>query len=154
MKTVKLVLMVLMAGFYIFGGANHVLNPDFYLNIMPPYIPSHGAAVALSGVAEVLLGVLLLWPGTRRLAAWGIIAMLVAFLPVHIHMLMNSGLYPEVSLAILWGRFPAQALLALWAYWYTSYQDEAERFLDGAAQHSLDGAAPRNPTARVTFSCR
>ena len=108
-----------MAGFYIFGGVNHFLNPDFYLNIMPPYIPAHGAAVALSGVAEVLLGALLLWPGTRRLAAWGIIAMLIAFLPVHVHMLVNSGLYPEVSVAFLWGRFPAQTLLALWAYWYT-----------------------------------
>ena len=86
---------------------------------MPPYIPAHGAAVALSGVAEVLLGGLLLWPASRRLAAWGIIAMLIAFLPVHVHMLVHSNLYPEAPGLMLWGRFPMQALLVLWAYWYT-----------------------------------
>ncbi len=119
MKTVKLVLKVLMAVFYVYGGVNHFRDPAFYLNIMPPYIPAHDAVVALSGVAEMLLGGLLLWPRSQRLAAWGIVAMLIAFLPVHVHMLANSHLYPEVPLPFLWLRFPMQAVLLLWAYWYT-----------------------------------
>ena len=86
---------------------------------MPPYIPAHGAMVALSGVAEVLLGVLIAIAVTRRLAAWGIVAMLVAFLPVHVHMLINYELYPEMSVTALWLRFPIQAVLILWAYWFT-----------------------------------
>ncbi len=45
--------------------------------------------------------------------------MLIAFLPVHVHMLVHSNLYPEVPVLLLWLRFPMQALLVLWAYWYT-----------------------------------
>ena len=127
MKTITLVLKVLMAVFYLFSGVNHFRDTAFYLNIMPPYIPAHGAAVALSGVAEVLLGALLLWRRSRQLAAWGIIAMLIAFLPVHLHMLMHSSLYPEVPVLFLWLRFPMQAVLVLWAYWYTLDVDRPAR---------------------------
>ena len=116
---IKLVLKVVMAAFYIFSGFNHFRDPGFYLNIMPPYLPAHDAAVVWSGVAEVVLGGLLLWPRGQWLAAWGIIAMLVAFLPVHVHMLANSHLYSETPVLFLWLRFPMQALLLAWAYWYT-----------------------------------
>ncbi|MDX1384360.1 MAG: DoxX family membrane protein [Thermoanaerobaculia bacterium] len=119
MKWIKLILLLVMAAFYVFGGVNHFRNPDFYLAIMPPYVPAHEAMVALSGVAEIVLGVLVVVPFTRRWAAWGIIAMLIAFLPVHIHMLVNNHLFPDVSTAFLWARFPLQALLILWAWWYT-----------------------------------
>ncbi len=116
---VKLVLKVVMAAFYIFFGVNHFRDPGFYLNIMPPYLPAHDAAVVWSGVAEVVLGGLVLWPRGQWLAAWGIVAMLVAFLPVHVHMLANNHLYPETPVLFLWLRFPMQALLLAWAYWYT-----------------------------------
>ena len=119
MKWLKIGLLALMAAFYVMGGVNHFLNPDFYLEIMPPYIPAHGTMVALSGVAEILLGVLVMVPATRRWAAWGIVLMLIAFLPVHVHMLVNNHLYAEVSTAFLWARFPLQALLILWAWFYT-----------------------------------
>ena len=125
MQTIKLVLKLLMAAFYVFAGVNHFLDPAFYLNIMPPYIPAHGAAVALSGVAELLLGAALLWPRSQRLAAWGIVAILIAFLPVHVHMLANSQLYPETSVLALWLRFPMQGTLVAWAYWYTRGVDGA-----------------------------
>ena len=75
--------------------------------------------VGLSGVAEIGLGVLVLVPRTQIVAAWGIIAMLVVFLPVHIHMLVNHELYPEAGVAFLWLRFPLQGVLVLWAWWYT-----------------------------------
>jgi uncharacterized membrane protein len=87
--------------------------------MMPPYIPAHEAMVALSGVVEIVLGLLLLVPRTRVVAAWAIIAMLVAFLPVHVHMLVSSDLFPDVPVALLWLRFPMQGLLILWAWWYT-----------------------------------
>ncbi len=127
MKTIKLVLKVLMTVFYVYAGVNHFLDPAFYLDIMPQYMPAHSAAVALSGVAEVLLGVLLLWPRSQRLAAWGVIAMLIAFLPVHVHMLVHSDLYAEIPVLLLWFRFPMQAVLLLWAYWYTLVGDATAR---------------------------
>ncbi len=119
MATVKIGLLGLMALFYIGGGVNHFANPDFYIVMMPPDMPAHGFLVALSGMVEVALGVLVLWPRTRCVAAWTIIAMLVAFLPVHVHMLLNSQLFPDMSVTFLLLRFPMQALLVAWAYWYT-----------------------------------
>ncbi len=116
---IKTVLKIVMAAFYIFAGVNHFRNPASYLNLMPPYLPAHEAAVVWSGVAELTLGLLILWPRHQWLAAWGIVAMLIAFLPVHVHMLVNSHLYPETPVALLWLRFPMQALLVAWAYWYT-----------------------------------
>ena len=116
---VKSALRWLMAAFYVWAGINHFLRPDFYLRLMPPYIPLHSELVAITGVIEIALGVLVAIPRTASLAAWGIILMLIAFLPVHVHMLVNNQLYPEAPTSVLWLRFPIQALFILWAYWYT-----------------------------------
>lgn len=104
---------------YIAAGINHFRDPQFYLNIIPPYIPEHALMVQLSGVAEIVLGVMMFIPRYRKLAAWGIIAMLIVFMTVHIHMVMNPQLFPKVPEYILWLRIPIQFVLILWAYWYT-----------------------------------
>lgn len=119
MSKVKLVLRLLMALFYVVAGINHFRDPEFYLRIMPPYLPWHGALVQISGIAEIALGALVAIPATARAAAWAIIAMLLAFLPVHVHMLVNNHLFTEVPTSFLWLRFPLQGLLVLWAWWYT-----------------------------------
>src|SRR5262245_16646572 len=89
-RPVKSVLRYVMAAFYIWAGINHFVRPEFYLNIMPPYIPLHTELVYLSGIIEIVLGVLVAIPRTAAMAAWGIILMLIAFLPVHVHMLVNN----------------------------------------------------------------
>jgi uncharacterized membrane protein len=104
---------------YIAAGITHFWHPDFYLKIMPPYLPSHGLLVDLSGVAEIVLGLLMLLPVTRKLAAWGIIVMLIVFMIVHIHMVMSPQLFKDVPGYLLWLRIPLQFVLILWAYWYT-----------------------------------
>ena len=109
-----------MAAFYVAAGVNHFRVPDFYLSLMPPYVPWHAELVALTGVLEIALGVLVAIPRTASLAAWGIISMLIAFLPVHVHMLVNNHLYPQAPTSVLWLRFPIQALFILWAYWFTT----------------------------------
>ena len=40
MSRTKRILMWVMAAFYIFGGFNHLMNPEFYLRIMPPNLPN------------------------------------------------------------------------------------------------------------------
>lgn len=107
-----------MALLYVAAGVNHFYRPGFYLNIMPPWIPAHEFLVQLSGVAEILLGIGVLLEPTRRMSAWLIIAMLVAFMPVHIHMVLNAASY-DVPLWALWLRLPLQAALAWWAWCYT-----------------------------------
>lgn len=109
---------------YIVAGANHFLRPDLYVRIMPPYLPWHMGLVLLSGAIEMLLGALLLWQRTRRAAAWGLIALLVAIFPANLHMALNPRVFPQVPEALLWLRLPFQPLLILWAYAYTRPQPE------------------------------
>ena len=122
MRVVKLVLLGLMALFYVFGGINHFVDPDTYVAIMPPYLPWHLELVYLSGVAEIALGVAVTVPHLRRLAAWGIIALLVAIFPANIHIAVNNlPVFGATEGAGIWNwvRLPGQGLLIAWAWWYT-----------------------------------
>jgi uncharacterized membrane protein len=87
--------------------------------MMPPYIPAPGFMVALSGVIEVALGVALLIPRTRRLAAWGIVALLIAVFPANIHMFMSRDQWPEVTPVVTAIRLPFQFLFIAWAWMFT-----------------------------------
>ena len=75
---------------FVLAGMNHFRKPKLYERIMPPYIPAHSAMVLLSGIAEMILGFMVMNKNTQSEAAWGIIIMLVVFLPVHIYMLQNE----------------------------------------------------------------
>jgi uncharacterized membrane protein len=109
-----------MGFLYFTAGVLHFTNPGFYLNIMPPYIPLHLEMVYLSGIIEIVLGVGLIPARTRAYSAWAIIAMLIAFMPVHVHMIINHAeLFAETPLWMLWLRIPLQAMLILWAWVYT-----------------------------------
>lgn len=119
MSKLGLAAKILFALFFVAAGVNHFINPAFYLNIMPPYLPWHYALVIVSGVAEVVLGVGLLIPKTSRYAAWGLILLLIAIFPANIHMATHPELYPNIPPIALWLRLPLQLLLILWAYWYT-----------------------------------
>ena len=111
-----------MGVFYGVAGANHFLNADFYLPMMPPYLPLHLELVYLSGVAEVALGVAVLVPGFRRLAAWGIILLLVAIFPANVHIALHDvplGDAEQGAGIWNWVRLPFQGVLIAWAWWYT-----------------------------------
>jgi uncharacterized membrane protein len=119
MPRFKRVLRWLLGILFVLAGANHVVHADFYMKIMPPYLPWHRELVALSGVAEIMLGALVLLPRCQVLAAWGLIALLIAVFPANLHMALHTELYPEFSPVILWARLPLQGVLIAWAYWYT-----------------------------------
>src|SRR6218665_325780 len=107
----------IMAVFYIVAGVYHFVNPGFYLKIMPPYFPFHKAAVWVSGLAEVLLGVGLLFEHSRSFSAYGIIFLLVAVFPANVYM-ATSEKFHKVPAWIKWGRLPLQFVLVWWAYLY------------------------------------
>jgi uncharacterized membrane protein len=134
MRTFKLVMKWLFGVFFVLAGINHFVSPDFYVRIMPPYLPWHLELVYASGVFESLLGVLLLIPRWSTVAAWGLIALLIAVFPANLHMALNANLYPEVSPVFLWLRLPLQGLLIAWAYWFTTGKD---RFRAVEAQNQL-----------------
>jgi len=115
----KLVLLVLFGAFFIVAGITHFTNQAFFTAIVPPYLPWPVALVVISGIAEIGLGVLLLIRRTSRLAAWGLIALLIAVFPANVHMAMNPQLYPDTSPTALLIRLPLQGVLIAVAYWFT-----------------------------------
>ena len=119
MKYLRTGMRILLALFFIAAGVNHFVHPDFYINIMPGYIPAHRAMVLVSGVTEIIAGTMLLSRKTAIFGAWGIIAMLVIFFAVHIHMIVQADRYASVPLWLLYARIPLQFLFILWAWWFT-----------------------------------
>jgi uncharacterized membrane protein len=117
----KRILLYVMAAFYIFAGVNHFRVPEFYVAIMPPYLPWHLELVYISGIAEIVCGIGLLIPRTRVLAAWATIALLLAIFPANIHVALNNVVMPgrTEGLGIWnWVRLPFQFLFIAWAWWY------------------------------------
>jgi len=116
-KQVALYVMVL---FYLLAGINHFRSPETYLKIIPPYLGDPVLINTLAGIAELVLGILLLFKPTRKLAADGIILMLLAFIPTHIYML-QTGFCVETFCTpdwLLWLRLLLiQPLLIGWAWW-------------------------------------
>jgi uncharacterized membrane protein len=118
MHTLKIILKYLLCVFFVLAGLNHFINPDFYVKSMPPYLPWHLFLVYFSGFFEIALGVLLIVPAFTRIAAWGLMALLLAVFPANIQMAINPQLYSEINPLALWLRLPLQAVFIAWAYWY------------------------------------
>ena len=103
----------------VLAGVNHFRKPKMYERIIPPYIPAHSSMVVLSGIAEMILGFMLLNKNSQIQAAWGIIIMLVVFIPVHIYMLQDEKAAMKMPKWVLILRLPLQFGLMYWAYLYT-----------------------------------
>jgi uncharacterized membrane protein len=119
MKIAKEVFRWLLAALFVVAGISHFLRPPFYEKMVPPYLPSPYLLVVISGIAELILGVLLVIPRFSRRAAWGLIALLIAVSPANIHMALHPDLFPEFSPTALWIRLPLQLVLMAWAFWFT-----------------------------------
>lgn len=112
---------------YVVAGISHFLAPETYERIVPPQFPRPGTLVALSGIAEIGLGLGVLFERTRRPAAWGLVALLVAVFPANVYMATGDDFDPadlpaqlrDPREAALWARLPLQAVLIAWAWWYT-----------------------------------
>ena len=107
----------------IVAGINHFINPNFYLKMMPSYLPFHLELVYLSGVIEVLCGILLLIPKTKVWGAWLCILTFLAIFPANIYMAQNPELFQKIPREMLYIRLPFQALFIYWAYIFTKRKD-------------------------------
>lgn len=102
--------------FFIYFGVDHFINPDFYLSIMPPSFPMHLEAVYISGLFEILGGIGVLLSKTRKLAGWGLFALLIAVYPANIYMALTPEAFPDIPLSALYFRLVLQFLFFYWAY--------------------------------------
>ena len=86
---------VAMILFYLAAGTNHFINPEFYLPLIPDYLPHHQLINLVSGSIEMVLGAALIFIKTQRVAAFAVIAMLIAFIPTHIYLFKLTAAYPK-----------------------------------------------------------
>ena len=124
MSAFKIGMKYLFAAIFIFAGFYHFFKPEIYLRIMPPYLPWPSALHLTAGFFEIVLGVMLLISRFQRLAAWGLIALLLAVYPANIHMAVNHHLYPELPMVLLWIRLPLQFVAIAWAWWFTKADED------------------------------
>ncbi|MBA3828804.1 MAG: DoxX family protein [Taibaiella sp.] len=115
----RLFFLYLMAALYVAAGINHFVHPVVYTRIMPRYLPWHLQIVYGSGVLEILLGLLLLPSGTRVIAAWGLIVLLIAIFPANVQMAVDQYHNHDKRLWIAIVRLPLQIPLIWWAWLYT-----------------------------------
>lgn len=114
-------LLYLLAAFMTAAGANHFWHPAPYVGMMPAVLPAPLALVYVSGVAEIAGGLGLLWPRTRRAAAWGLVLLFLAVFPANVNMAVNHlplGDRP-IPQVYLWLRLPLQGVLIAWAWLFT-----------------------------------
>ena len=122
MYVLKSISIVIMSLFYIMVGFQHFTDPDWFVKIMPPYLPMHYEAVYVSGVFEILLGAMLLFKQTRYIAAWGLILLLLAVYPANIYLAFNSTPQEAIGIsafAASWVRLPIQFIFWGIAYWHS-----------------------------------
>ncbi len=127
--TLKTILRWPLAALFIGSGILHFAQHATFERLMPPYLPWPAELVALSGVIEGGLGVLLLVPATRRPAAWALILTLIAIFPANLYGATSAGTdqpaMPGIPLWAAWLRLPLQLVLIAWAYWYTRRDERA-----------------------------
>ena len=116
---IKTISIIVMSLFYIMAGTNHFINPDWYVRIVPPILPFKTAIVYISGILEIILGSLLIFPKTRFIAGWGLIILLVAVYPANIYVALTNGEAMDITPLIAWGRLPFQFVLIGLAYWHS-----------------------------------
>jgi len=104
---------------FFFGGVSHFTNVDFFMAIMPPYVPYPLAAVYVSGVFEVLFAIGILIPVTREWSGNLLMLLTLAVTPANVHMWLHPELFPDVSSTALSVRLVVQVLLLMLIWWST-----------------------------------
>lgn len=122
MKRLRTPLLYLLSFNLCAAGFMHLHSPDFFVAIIPASLPDPEWLNVLAGLAEIVIGVYLLEPRTRVLAAWGAIALAIAVFPANVNMLIeNIGAEgPGTGSPVAnWIRMPFQVVFILWAWWFT-----------------------------------
>lgn len=119
MATTRKIARIAATVFFTAAGVMHFARPSPYLKIMPPYIPAPLAMVYISGAAEIAGGISLTAKRLRRMAGWGLVALLIGVFPANIymaaaHVQVTANSVPDW---LLWGRLALQPLMIGWVLW-------------------------------------
>lgn len=113
-------LRIILVGFYVFAGSYHFINPEFYSDLIPDYLPFPSFINYASGTLEIILGIGVAFPKTRLLSAKGIILLLFLFIPSHVDFILKGSCVESafcVSPWIAWIRLLiVHPVLMYWAW--------------------------------------
>ena len=118
-RLTKISLRYLAVLLFVLAGSLHFLKPDGYMKIMPVYVKWPMAMIYFTGAAEIAGGLGLLLPQTRRLAAWGLVLLLICVFPANVHMAAHNiqVTAKPIPQSQLWARLAIQPLLIFWVLW-------------------------------------
>ena len=86
----KMLALYPLAFFFVLAGARHFITPEYYMKLMPSYLPAHLILIYTSGFFAILGGVGLMIPRLKSFSAWGLMVLLLAVLPANINMWTNN----------------------------------------------------------------
>ena len=118
-KLQKSILIVISSIFYTIIGIKHFIELDYFLSIIPPYLPFHLELVYISGFFEILFGLMILFPKYRYYGAIGLILLLIAVFPANIYLAQSKEAQEAIGTSqqiAIW-RLPIQGILIWIAYW-------------------------------------
>ena len=106
-----------MGVFITFAGVMHFASPTFFDDIVPPWLPpSERFWTYVSGVAELVVGAMLLVQRTRRWAAYAAMGLFVVVFPANLYMAWDWRNRPASEQLIAYARLPFQFLF-IWLAW-------------------------------------
>ena len=70
------ILKIVIALFMIYAGIQHFVKPEFFLPFVPKFLPLKTTIIYVSGIAEILVGLLLLIKKYAKIGAFGILVLL------------------------------------------------------------------------------
>ena len=112
----KYINLYLISILFIYAGVAHFTNPQFYIKITPSFIPFKQFLVDLSGVLEILGGLLILFNETRKTGVYLLVGLLFLFFVVHFDMLFTFQVSENMLLnkSLLLMRIIIQFILIYW----------------------------------------
>ena len=118
-KLQKSILIIISSIFYTIVGIKHFIEPDYFLSIIPPYLPFHIELVYISGFFEILFGLMILFPKYRYYGSIGLILLLIAVFPANIYLAQSKEAQEAIGASqqiAIW-RLPIQGIFIWIAYW-------------------------------------
>lgn len=98
------------------AGVLHFVIPKQYEAIVPPGFPNPPLLVQISGVAEVVGGLALLAPRTRRFGRWWLLGLLAAVYPANVFMAVDHQRFQQFPRWALFARLPLQFVMGWWVW--------------------------------------
>lgn len=106
-----------------FTALGHFLFPKGMAMMLPQGVPLKTEMIYVTGVMEIIMGILLMVPSLREKTGIILIIFFVLIFPANIyaavkHVNLEKATYDGPGLAYLWTRVPEQLLFIAWVYFF------------------------------------